>query len=292
MLKGLLDGLKDWYEEADYRVLFSISLIMLLLFAGFLYMNKQRTGQWFQKGLNLRGGNQLTVSLPPQEEINIQELENYLNSQGIESTIRSTASATSREILIRLPLDVNQSQALGALQDREVDTSSHSFNRVEPGLAQSFWNQSQLALMAAFIFMAVAVFIVYRNFVPSIAIILAAFTDIVCTLSIMQIFNIPLTLASFAGLLLVLGYSIDSDIVLTTRVLKRRQGSLTKRTFSAMKTSVTMTVTTLSALVVLYFATTAQALRNVAIVLIIALLVDLVATWFGNASILRWWSER
>lgn len=292
MLADFLERLKSWYSEADYRVLFAVSLGMLLVFASFLYINRQRTGEWFQRGLNLKGGKQISITLSGAADVDPTELESYLGEEGIQSTVRKTTSATTQELLVKIPIDVNQTQVLHKVEERGIDISSRSFRQVEPGLAESFWDQSRLALLVAFIFMGVAVFIVYREFIPSIAIIFAALTDIICTLSIMQILNIPLTLASFAGLLLVLGYSIDSDIVLTTRILKRRRGSLTDRTFSAMKTSVTMTVTTLSALLVLYFATTAQALRDVTTVLIIALLIDLVATWFGNASILRWWVER
>lgn len=293
MLESFLGKLKDRYAEADYRLLFSVSLAMLLVFSGFLYTNKQATGEWFQRGLNLRGGKQLTISLQPGAgNVSPKEIQSYLGGKGIESAVRGATSATGNELLIKVPMGVNQTQLLHEIRAKGIDVSSYSFNQVEPGLAESFWDQSRLALMVAFIFMSIAVFIVYREFAPSIAIILAAFTDIICTLSVMQILEIPLTLASFAGLLLVLGYSIDSDIVLTTRVLKRKRGSLRERTFSAMKTSITMTMTTISALIVLYFATAAQALRDVAAVLIIALLIDLVATWFGNASILRWWVER
>ena len=39
-----------------------------------------------------------------------------------------------------------------------------------------------------------------------------------------------------AAFLLLIGYSIDSDILLTTKVLKRRMGTLFERVKSAMKT--------------------------------------------------------
>lgn len=282
--------LKNWYAETDYRILFAVSLIMLLSFSVFLVFNKQTTGDWFKRGLNLKGGKQLSIYTSG--NVNVGQLEEYLVDEGIQSTVRSAVSATGTEIIINLPMEIDEDRTLDLIESRGIDIESHSFNEVGPELGQSFWKQSRLALMVAFIFMGIVVFIVYKDFVPSVAIIFAAFTDIIGTLAVMQIFDIPLTLASFAGLLLVIGYSIDSDIVLTTRILKRRKGSLNERTFSAMKTALTMTVTTLAALVVLYIATTAPALREVATVLIIALLIDLVATWFGNASILRWWVEK
>ncbi|MFP4045999.1 MAG: protein translocase subunit SecF [Candidatus Aenigmatarchaeota archaeon] len=290
MLRDIQEKLKNWYSDTDYRVLFSISLIMLLVFSGFLVINRQQTGEWFKRGLNLRGGKQLSIYTSG--EIDTKDLEDYLNDRGVESVVRSAVSATGTEVMVQLPTDVDEDEVLGLIEEKGIDIESHSFNEVGPELGESFWKQSRLAMMVAFIFMGIVVFVVYKDFVPSVAIIFASFTDIIGTLAVMQVLDIPLTLASFAGLLLVIGYSIDSDIVLTTRVLKRRKGTVNERTFSAMKTALTMTITTLAALVVLYLVTTAPALREVATVLIIALMIDLVATWFGNASILRWWVER
>ncbi|MFB6215386.1 MAG: hypothetical protein ABEJ72_00215 [Candidatus Aenigmatarchaeota archaeon] len=270
---------KNWYIEADQRVLLAVSLIVLFIFSGLLYVNHQRTGEWFQKGLDLKGGKELSISrsnVP--DDITPSDIEKYLLDNDIESQAQMTSSVTGGNLLVKVPLQVNETRLLDLLQERGIKTSDYSFSEVGPAVAESLLKQSQLALIVAFIFMAVTVFIVFRDFVPSIAIVFAAFMDIIGTLSVMQVFNIPLSLASFAGLLLVVGYSIDSDIVLTTRVLKRKKGSVSDRTISAMKTSLTMTITTLSALFVLYIATTAQALRQVAIVLMIALLIDLLAT--------------
>lgn len=294
-----LEGAKNWYDEADYRLLFAISLIMLLVFSGFLYINRQKTGEWLKKGIDLEGGKKLSISTTELSgNIDAMKLKKELRDLGIQSNVEKTESLTGPggTLIVKVSMEADENTVREELEGLGIDTSGNQFESASPTVAKSLLQQSKTALMVAFMFMAIAVFIVYRDFAPSFAIVLAAFTDIICTLSIMQIFGIELTQASFAGLLLVLGYSIDSDIVLTTRVLKRRKGSVSERTFSAMKTSLTMTITTLSALAVLYLVavgqTATQALQDVAIVLIIALVVDLVATWFGNASILRWWVER
>lgn len=288
MFSSFLEKFKEFYSNTSPKVFFAISLALLIFFSSFLVYNRSQTGEWFEKGLELRGGSRLTVH---ELNYNTNQIESYLSDAGIESSVRRTVSAAGYEIIIQFDSEITEDEVLNVLDDRGIDTSSTSYSEVGPELGEAFWNQSRLALMIAFIFMAFVVFIVFKSFAPSIAIIYAATTDIIGTLAVMQMLNIPLTLASFAGLLLVLGYSIDSDIVLTTRVLKRRKGSIMERTFSAMETAMTMTVTTLAALFVLYFATTAQALRDVAIVLIIALLIDFAATWLGNASILRKWVE-
>ncbi len=298
MLEDTIKGLQDWYDGADKRMLFAVSLVLLIASSSFLYFNMQRergnkeAGEWFLKGLTLRGGNQLTADIPEDLEINVRDIERHFRNAGVDSQVRVSISPTARRLEVRTDVDATEDEILNLLDEYGIEVEDYTFNHVSPRLAEGFWEQSRLALIVAFIFMGVVVFFVFRDAVPFIAIIYAVSVDMIAVLALMQVFEIPMTLASFAGLLLVIGYSVDSDVVLVTRVMKRRKGTVSERTFSAMKTNIAMMITTLSALVVLYIVTTAQALREVASVLIIALMIDFISTWFGNASIIRWWVER
>ena len=59
-----------------------------------------------------------------------------------------------------------------------------------------------------------------------------------------------------------------------------------------MKTGLTLTMTTLIALTAMYFVSGSFIIEQIAFVLIIGLLIDMPATWFANAGILRAWLER
>ncbi|MDP6583831.1 MAG: protein translocase subunit SecF, partial [Anaerolineales bacterium] len=89
-----------------------------------------------------------------------------------------------------------------------------------------------------------------------------------------------------------IGYSVDSDVLLATKVVKRRTGTVLSRVYSAMRTGLTMEVTTLAALIVLYTVAPASTLKTISTVLIIGIILDLPNTWLMNAGILRWWSKR
>jgi preprotein translocase subunit SecF len=140
--------------------------------------------------------------------------------------------------------------------------------------------------------MAIVVFLRFKTFVPSFAVILSAFSDIITTLAVMIVFSIKLSLGSFVALLLLIGYSVDTDILLTTRLLVKKEKEVHERIRSAMKTGLTMTGTTLCAMSVLFLVSTASLLREIALVIIIGLLVDLVNTWIQNVGILVWYLER
>ena len=148
------------------------------------------------------------------------------------------------------------------------------------------------ALIFAFIFMAIIVFIRFRTVVPSFAVVVSAFSDIIVTIAIMIIVGIPLTTGSLVALLLLIGYSVDTDILLTTRVLVRTVGSFEERLQRAMKTGLTMASTTLLAVGILFIASSSTVLKDIAIVLLIGLIVDLMNTWIQNARILQWHLER
>jgi preprotein translocase subunit SecF len=142
--------------------------------------------------------------------------------------------------------------------------------------------------------MATVVYFVFRTPIPSAAVILAAASDLMIALGGMSLFNIPISTATIAALLMIIGYSVDTDIMLTTRVLKRRSGTLDERIKEAMKTGVTMSLTTIVAMATLYLVVTfmvpaAGLLGNIAIVLLLGLIADLMTTWMTNVGILRYY---
>ncbi len=162
-------------------------------------------------------------------------------------------------------------------------------------LGDKFWEQGMYAVLFAYLLIIAVIFFVFRDFIPSMAIILAASFDAVFALGGMSIFNLLLEPAALVSLLMLIGYSVDSDILLTTRVLKTSKGTVNERIDSAMKTGLTMTGTTMGAMLIILLVTNTfikiPALPNIAIVLLMGLVADLVNTWFLNAGILKWYVE-
>jgi len=156
----------------------------------------------------------------------------------------------------------------------------------------SFFRQTFIAILIAFLFMGVVVFLYFRMFVPSIAVILAAFSDMVGTLAISNLIGIKLSSAGIVAFLLLIGYSVDTDILLSVRVLRGKEGSLMDKIFNAMKTGLTMSVTTMVAVTVALIFSQSDVLRQIMTILLIGLLLDLINTWLQNASLLRWYLEK
>ncbi|MUV88990.1 protein translocase subunit SecF [Halapricum sp. CBA1109] len=159
----------------------------------------------------------------------------------------------------------------------------------------SFGGDSQrtalIGIAVAFGGMALLVFALFRTFIPSIAVVISAFSDIVIPVALMNIFGINLTLGTVAALLMLIGYSVDSDILLNNHILRRR-GGFYESTYNAMQTGVTMTLTSLAAMTVMTivsFALGVPLLPDIGIILVFGLSADLMNTYMLNLSLLRYY---
>ena len=279
---------REFYANANYKHLMLIPLAVLLVSVGVLAYTHQTTGEWFARSAELRGGTQLTLII--EGDADVPSLQRALEQKFGDATVRELGGVSGRGLLVSVG-DADPVEVADVVKENGVVVSDFSYQQIGPALGEAFWRQSRVAFIIAFVFMAIVVFIAFRSFVPSIAVIQAAVTNVVGTLAVMQLLDIELSLASFAGLMLIIGYSVDTDILLTTRMLKRG-GDVVSRVISAAKTGLTMTLTALIALFALYATATTSTLSDIAAVLIIALLIDVPATYLMNGGLIRWHLEK
>jgi preprotein translocase subunit SecF len=189
-------------------------------------------------------------------------------------------------VFIGVDSAVNTSDVINTLSASDILLTSYSVQTVGAALGSSFFQQAIFVLIFAFIFMAAAVFIIFRMPMPSVFVVLCGGLDIFETLVLSQIFGIQLSLATFSALLLLLGYSVDSNILLTSRVFKT-EGEIEHKIKGALKTGVTMIGATIAALLALFIIPTSQVISQIASVLMIGLVLDIINTWMLNAPLLR-----
>jgi len=173
-----------------------------------------------------------------------------------------------------------------------VPFTSYSYEEVTPTLGAFFLNHMIQIIIAAFIIIAIAVFAVFRIPIPSLAVVFGAANDILIALGAMGAFGIPMGLASVGGLLMLIGYSIDTEMLSSIRILKRSEDTVTHRAFATMKTGTTMTVAaiisfaTLFAIAYIFYIPTYIEIAGVAM---FGLIADIFTTWFGNTIMVVWY---
>lgn len=264
----------------NHKALIVIPIILALLSLALISFNG------IEQGVELKGGSLAELQLA--DSISQSDLEQQLTQELHTNNIKVTSNGDNK-VTVELENNVNSSTFTSAINGK---AKIISYNEIGPVLSEEAMGQIYIAMIFAFLFMAITVFIVFREPVPSVAIILAALCDILIALGGMSLLHIPLSIASVGALLMLIGYSVDTDILLTTRLLKRREGTVNERARNAMHTGLTMSFAAIAAMGILYLVTVmimpeATTLSNISAVLVIGLIGDILSTWLMNLGILK-----
>ena len=285
------------YEDYDKWFLVPVALFLLsLMVIGGQYA---ANGSVLDRGVVFSGGTEVTYTV--EGDFSTVEVEEILASQGRpgSSALREeTQNGTRLRLTVPPPQLENESVAEQLLENnsiRNMNVEVQQFYFAASAVAETFFIQAIWAFILAFTIMSVVIFTSFRDVIPAFAVILAASADIIFTIAVMSILDIPLTLGSLSALLMLIGYSVDTDIVLSSRVLKQKRGSLKEKLWSSIKTGVTMSSGGIAAFTLLYLISTAlvgsSELSAVASVMVIGLLADMPFTWLGNTVILKKYVE-
>ncbi len=292
---GIKQKLLHFYDK-KYKSLLFFSISLLIISFIILGVNYAQTGELFHKGVTLKGG--LTITIPVESAKDIHDIENKLSSDfpKADISVREITEAGKSIAVIIEAADITKDEIITALPTvgLTVTEGDYSVESMGSSLGARFFQQTVKALIFAFVAMALVVFITFRALVPSLFVILAAFSDITCTLAITVLLGMKLSTAGIAAFLMLIGYSVDTDILLTTKVLKRKQegGTIFERTVKAMKTGTLMSITSIVAAFAGYLLSQSDVIKQIMLIITIGLVIDMIMTWFQNASILRWWMEK
>ena len=264
----------------NHKILIAIPIILALLSLVLIGFHG------LEQGVDLKGGSQAELQLLG--SVTPSELEDTLDAKLNTNNIKVTNNGNNK-VTVELENNINSSTFTSAINGK---AKVIGYNEIGPVLSEEAMGQIYVAMIFAFLFMAITVFVVFREPVPSVAIILAALCDILIALGGMSIFKIPLSIASVGALLMLIGYSVDTDILLTTRLLKRREGTVEERAKNAMYTGLTMSFAAIAAMGILFVVTKilmpeATTLSNISAVLVIGLIGDILSTWLMNLGILK-----
>lgn len=270
--------------ESYWKLWLVVPLIMLFVSAAILANNVLSTGFILQRDVELSGGKLINVEVGGADMAALQKLLP-------DATIHLTQGATS-SLRIQVAFDANESEVMEKLAGAAAIIGAPTIRSVGPVLGDLFWRQTQIALITAFALMALFVFILFRNPVASSIVILAATADILTTMAILSVLDVKLSLAVLGALLMIIGYSVDTNILLTSSLIKAKKEEIPEKLRASIKTGVTMLMTIMAALLAIFFVSGSFVLEQIALVLIIGTLMDIPTTWLGNAGWLRLWLLR
>jgi len=286
--------LKRIYEK-EYKKLIIIPLVILLLAIAQIAIQTATTEDFINKGVSLKGG--VTIVVPSEQVFDLILIKDSLARQFPDLDInarllKKTGDATGLVIEADAEKDRVEDFLAFIEQLTKIPRDKYSIEEMGSSLGATFFKQAFLAIIIAFVFMGIVVFIIFRTFVPSLTVILAALSDIIVTVAIVNLLGMKVSTAGVAAFLMIIGYSVDTNILLTTRMIKRTEGAIMERLYSAIKTGLTMSFTTIVAVIIGLTVAQSEVLRQIMTVILIGLIVDMMNTWIQNSGILRWYIEK
>lgn len=283
---------QDWYNKW-YKTILVLPVIIMILSLAYLGYFFYQHGDIMLKDSSLSGGTTVTI----QGDINSSVESQLKNEISDISTRKLTDLTTGKPVSIIIETSAKPEEIKPALEKilgYKLTEQNSNIEFTGPSLSQSFYKQLIISLIISFILMSITIFVIFRTFVPSMAVIFAAFGDIIIPLTLIDFLGIRLSAAGIAAFLMLIGYSVDTDVLLTSRALRTKEGTLNQRIFRAFKTGIFMTSTALVSVIPSFFLITnlPDSFRQIFFILMLGLFADIFNTWLTNASIIKWYCDR
>ncbi len=293
--------LLDIYDK-KYKALLIFPMLLIVLSVAVLASHYFSTGELFERDVSLKGGATISIN---SEQLDAEQVQTFLAqrfAQGDISVRQLSSAGQNTGVIIDAGIPEEQLDELLALLEEytSVPSSQYAVRFMGSTLGASFFRETMWALAAAFAMMGVAVFVYFRffggiksgAFIPSLFVVWTVFNDIIGALAVMVLLDVKISTAGLAAFLMLIGYSVDTDILLTTRVLRSKEGTVFERIKGALRTGLIMTLTSFIAVFAGFLLSQSETIRQIMLVLSVGLLFDIVHTWITNAGVLRWYLEK
>lgn len=202
---------------------FSFAFLGALLFAVIgtsIYKLKTR-GSAFNYSVEFTGGTETFLGF--EKPVSVEKINQLLDQAGWQGAIIREFSPT--EILIRVKEYSNDPLGLAGkmknlfqekLSDNQVQIKS--VDSVGPGIGKDLRNSSILAILVSLLLMLIYIAIRFRSPAFALGAFVALFHDVLVILAAYLLFNLEISIAVVAAILLILGYSINDTIIIFSRI--------------------------------------------------------------------------
>jgi len=287
-------GIAEIYDK-NYKKLMIIPLIIFLFSVSFLITHKISSGDFFYKDISLRGGISVTFSSSTE---NAELKERLVEELGTEDVnVRILRDAISQKIKgyeVQIGGDVEKEKifnALSLIMGFEINETNSSFGKQTAVIDSSFIWDNLVLLIIAFLFVTLVAFYYFKSPTPALTIIVSTIMDVVNILAVLTLFKIKIGVGSIGGLLMIIGFSSDSDILISTYILKRK-GDMLERIKKAFFTEITMELAAYVTFTIMYLFSTIGMVKHIALILLIGTFSDGINSWLFSAAVQRIYVER
>ncbi len=283
------------FYKKNYKKFLILPFILLIFGISMIVHTVKVDGAIVYRDISLKGG--LSAMVEVDSTMTDAQVQESLETEFPDNDFAvSTLEANNEPIGYVIETDLEEDLLIPYLEELfETDLipgENYNSNYISPSLSNAFFKQSMIVMGISFLLMSTVIFLYFRQIVPSSAVILSGIFDIIVTIGVLNLMQFKVSIAGIGALLMIIGYSIDTDVLLTNRLIKEKGTNYFNKTFLAFKTGSLMSFTTLMAGTAALLLTNSDIIFEIALILVIGLLVDFISTWVQNASILLWWLEK
>src|SRR3989344_5786623 len=166
-IKDKFSSIKNFYDK-QYKKLLIIPFALLFIAIVLIAFKVATTGDFINRDVSLKGG--ITVTIPITNNVNIINLENKLKNDFPRNDVRvRSLSKLGNQIGMIVEADLEQDKAQLLLEkiqqeaNLRLEEKGYSIEIIGSSFGASFFREIVIALLIAFLFMGVVVFLYFRT---------------------------------------------------------------------------------------------------------------------------------
>ncbi len=221
------------------KISFCISGIFIIACAVFLIMNKSNTGNILNFGLEFKGGTSYKITFNDDTEINDtlkKDIEDVFKSEGgaKQVILSKVKSSNTLQVQTNVLSEDDRNKVTDKIEkDYDITTKNIAYENISGSISNEMRTNAIVAVILAIILMLIYIAFRFKDILFATSAVVALCHDIIIVLLFYAVSKTAVGNTFIAVMLTILGYSINSTIVIFDRVRENLKGK--RRTPSVLK---------------------------------------------------------
>jgi preprotein translocase subunit SecF len=223
----IVENTKIWFTLSG--IIIAIGIIAFVAFGG------------LNQGIDFKGGTMIQMAIG--KSFNIDDVRKIAVKYDKDFQVQQEG-ATGISMRSSILTDSSQAKLVKEIEDKYKLTSKAltSSQRIGPAIGKELRNSSVLSAILSIL--AILLFVTIRfEYRSGVSAVLALVHDLLVTLSVYAVIQIPINSSFIAAILTILGYSMSDTIVVFDRIRENRKLGKHKDYGDLVNTSITQTLT-------------------------------------------------
>jgi preprotein translocase subunit SecF len=278
------------FVEKNYKKFIIVTIVLFIIFIGTILFNYLRNGYILNKSIDISGG--YITMINNNYHITNQEVNNVLYKINVTNYIIYN---TPSIIYIESGEKINTSELIylfNSYYNIPLSSQDISVQQYSSIVGNIIFNQFVEFVFITMVLVGLIIFIAFRVSNVTLNIMSTIAFDILGLLAILSTIKYPIGANGFIAMLMILGFAIDNNVVLSTNIVKEKEKPFIEKVKMSFRVGMLMELIALYTLIILYLFVPVPSVREFSIVLFIAIILDLLYYLIGNIPIYKYFESK